>query len=187
MEIQLVITILLFIFVASLIKKSSKKKGTNNVKIPYEETPENKIDYIDLKNAPYKLKYLLTKNEYSFYKELKKIADKNTWLICPKVGMKDLFDITNKESYMKWFGKIAQKHIDFLICDDMLRPKFAIELDDNSHKSDEKKESDRFKDILFLKNDIILHRIKAQVEYSEEYILRNINLIQEKSVPKNTV
>lgn len=46
------------------------------------------INNVDLNNLPYKLKYILTKNEYNFYKELKKYTDKNNLLICPKVGLK---------------------------------------------------------------------------------------------------
>lgn len=93
-------------------------------------------------------------------------------------GIKNLFDITDKKDYMSWFGRIAQKHIDFLICDEKLRPKFAIELDDNSHKNNK---NDSFKDALFKAASLKLIRIRAQIDYSEEYIERNININMENS------
>jgi len=121
-------------------------------------------------DLPYKQKFILTKNEYLFYNELKKITDNQGLIICPKVGLKDLFEITTKDNYMSWFGRIAQKHIDFIICDNKLRPIYGIELDDNSHKTRE--DSDNFKDKLFEKSSIKLIRIKARrnTEYNKEYI-----------------
>lgn len=75
---------------------------------------------------------------------------------------------------MSWFGRIAQKHIDFLICDITLKPKFAIELDDNSHNGSN--DSDEFKNNLFKICDLKIIRIKAQIKYSEEYILKYLEL-----------
>lgn len=113
----------------------------------------------------YRAKDILTKNETSFYRELKKVADKEGLFICPKVGLKDIFEVTDKQNYMSWFGKIAQKHVDFLLCDELLRPLYAIELDDNSHKKRES--SDNLKNVIFGSSSIPLIRVKAKMEYSE--------------------
>lgn len=113
----------------------------------------------------YRAKDLLTKNETSFYRELKKVADKEGLFICPKVGLKDIFEITDRQNYMSWFGKIAQKHVDFLLCDELLRPQYAIELDDNSHKK--RADSDNLKNVIFGSSTIPLIRIKAKMEYNE--------------------
>lgn len=167
MEIVAIIVIAIVV-IPFILKSNSTQKQAPKETLKEENTVEENTV------LPYKMKYILTKNEYLFYKELKKFADANSLLICPKVGLKDLFETTDKKNYMSWFGKIAQKHVDFLICDDMLRPKYAIELDDNSHK--ENKENDKFKNELFKIGKLNLIRIKAQMEYSEEYILRNLDI-----------
>jgi len=95
-------------------------RGTNKTKYKQgasEDWIQGKATNSNDDILPYKSKYILTKNKYLFYKELKKITDRNNLLICPKVGLKDLFEVTDKANYMSWFGKIAQKHIDFLVCD----------------------------------------------------------------------
>jgi len=171
-----IVSILLLLVVAFCIKfLNVVTKKTQYKQEASEEWIYDKATNLNDDILPYKSKYILTKNEYLFYKELKKITDRNNLLICPKVGLKDLFDVTDKANYLSWFGKISQKHIDFLVCDGMLRPKYAIEVDDNSHQNRE--ESDIFKNSLFKNSNIDIIRIKAQREYSEEYILQNLDLI----------
>ena len=54
-------------------------------------------------------------------------------VICPKVGLKDFFFICKGvgKDYMNYFGKIAKKHVDFLLCDPgTMKPICGIELDD---------------------------------------------------------
>ena len=41
---------------------------------------------------------LLTKREYRFYLLLKEVADEYHYIICPKVGVKDLLSVTDKNS-----------------------------------------------------------------------------------------
>lgn len=132
-----------------------------------KKTQVKKSKEINIKDS-FKSKYILTGNEYKFYKVLKKITDQHNLIICPKVGLKDLFEVTNKSNYMAAFSKISQKHIDFLICDNDLHPCAAIELDDSSHKGRE--ENDNFKNELFKYSSIELIRIKAYPDYSEKYV-----------------
>lgn len=167
--IRLLFIIIGALFVANILQaiSQSQKKQKSNSK-------ENANNTINLDEMPYKDKFMLTKNEYIFYNELKKIATEMDWIICPKVGLKDLFEVTTKENYIGHFRRISQKHIDFIICKDDLKPIYAIELDDNSHNSEKAKQSDRFKNELFKKSKIKLIRIKACKEYSKEYIMRNI-------------
>lgn len=167
--IRLLIIIIGALFVANLLQAISQSQKRQK-----RTTKEERSTTINLSEMPYKDKYLLTKNEYHFYRELQKIAAEMNWIICPKVGLKDLFEITTKENYMSHFGRISQKHIDFIIGKDDLKPIYAIELDDNSHNTEKVKQSDNFKDELFEKSRIKLIRIKACKEYSKEYIMRNI-------------
>lgn len=153
----------------------SRPQNTNRQQYnPYTKTFEAEQPKVNLQDMPYKERYILTKNEYIFYNELKKIAEEMGWIICPKVGLKELFEVTTKEGYMTHFGRISQKHVDFIICKNDLKPIFAIELDDNSHNTDKAKQSDAFKNEIFKKSSVKLVRIKACREYSKEYIMRNL-------------
>lgn len=162
--------------IANILGKKKRNKPQEN----YIPTMYNK-EQIENKIYPYKPKFILTKNEYTFFIELQKIAKEMNWIICPKVGMKELFEVTDKQNYMKYFGMISQKHIDFIICKEDMKPIYAIELDDNSHNKQKVKETDEFKNRLFDLSYIKLIRIKAYTEYSKEYIIRNIL----KEEPKN--
>ena len=123
-----------------------------------------------LENLPYRFKYLLTPNEYKFYNELKKFTDENGLLICPKVGLQDLFEVTDKNNYQTFLNKVNRKHIDFLVCDATLKPKYAIELDDKSHEKEKNKVSHDFKDAIFGLAKIPLIRVKAMQQYTKEYV-----------------
>ena len=108
---------------------------------------------------PYAAKHLLTKREYRFYLLLKEVADEYHYIICPKVGVKDLLAVTDKKQYMKYFHKIAQKHVDFVICDKDLYVLFAIELDDTTHATKDAKRRDHLKNKAFAAAGIPLKRI----------------------------
>lgn len=109
---------------------------------------------------PYRAKPILTRREYSFYLLLQREASRRGLIICPKVGVKDLMEVTSRKHYMKYFRQIAQKHVDFVICDRELRVLFAVELDDGSHDTEEAKKRDQFKDRAFKAARIPLKRIR---------------------------
>ena len=46
---------------------------------------------------------------------------------------------------MRWFGKIAQKSVDYVICKKDMTVTLAIELDDGSHKGREQADADKSK------------------------------------------
>lgn len=120
---------------------------------------------------PYHSKFILTGPEYKFYMALKPLLDARDLIICPKVGLKDLFEVNaGTPDRMKYFGKISHKHIDFLICDESLRPLFAIELDDKSHRRADVQERDAFKNRVFESAGFPLYRIPTNKSYSEDYL-----------------
>lgn len=108
---------------------------------------------------PYAARHLLTKREYRFYLLLREVADEYHCIICPKVGVKDLLSVTDQRQYMKYFHKIAQKHVDFVICDQDLYVLFAIELDDSTHETRDARKRDHLKDKAFAAAGIPLKRI----------------------------
>lgn len=108
---------------------------------------------------PYAAKHILTKREYRFYLLLREAADEYHYLICPKVGLKDLLSVTDQKHYMKYFHMIAQKHVDFVVCDHDLHVLFAIELDDSTHETRDAKKRDHLKNKAFAAAGIPLKRI----------------------------
>ena len=98
---------------------------------------------------PYKVKDdFLTNTERSFYHSLKLYVGEKA-VICPKVGLKEVFFIGKGvgKDYMKYLGKIAKKHVDFLLCDPgTMKPICGIELDDISHTNKKSYERDLFID-----------------------------------------
>lgn len=121
---------------------------------------------------PYEARPLLSRREYGFYCLLRRETDSRGLLICPKVGLKDLIGVSVKKNYMKYFRLIAQKHIDFVICDQNLRVLFAIELDDSSHDTKEARRRDHFKDQALRAARIPLKRIREFDEASVKELFR---------------
>ncbi len=130
------------------------------------------IRYFQGKSYPYRACPLLTKREYKFYVLLREEAYKRGLIICPKIGLKDLMEVTNKKHFMKYFAKISQKHVDFVICDEDCQVYFAIELDDSSHDTEKAKEKDLFKDRAFKAAGITLKRIRDFDEASVRKLFR---------------
>ena len=139
--------------------KSKKAANPNYATISTGET-----------NLPYTKKYLLTKTEYNFYKILRIICDNNKIIICPKVRLEDLAEITTKsyKETMKYRGYIKSRHIDFLLCDNDLNILVAIELDDYSHNTNKAAKIDNFKNNFFRTINIRLERIKVGTDYQSQ-------------------
>ena len=137
-------------FVVRDYKKNKKKREEIQRKIMMldnkKSEPVNNEE--DIERLPYRKKYLLTKNEYWFYKNLKEIADKYGYAILAKIRFADLVEVNDeagKSEYMKYFGKIKAKHIDFILCKkENLYPELLIELNDNSHKKEDRIKRDEF-------------------------------------------
>lgn len=120
-------------------------------------TPEEEKD-IDNKNGvaeasdeyPYIKPYLLTKNEWAFYKSLKPITDKYNLHILAKVRLADLISVKkglNNSARNKAFAKIKSKHVDFVLANpENLAVLCAIELDDSSHEKIDRQQRDFFLD-----------------------------------------
>lgn len=96
-----------------------------------QETPQKE------EIIPYHSKYLLTKNEWAFYKKLKETADKYNLHILTKVRLADLVEVDKymqEQAFKKYFSKIMSKHVDFVLCNpENLAVKFIVELEDSSH------------------------------------------------------
>lgn len=113
----------------------------------YEET-EPKPEQEQQAKYPYHFKYLLTKNEWDFYKKIKVVADKYNLHIIAKVRLADLVEVDDYltgNAFNKYFWKIQAKHVDFVLCNPSNLAVIAIlELEDGSHNTAERAERDSF-------------------------------------------
>lgn len=153
--------IILIIIVYLLVDKSILKKENDDTKVKENE------------KLPYKVKEnFLTDAELSFYKSLKLFVGDRA-VICPKVGLKDIFFIGKGigKDYMKYFGKIAKKHVDFLLCDpETMKPLCGIELDDISHTNKKSYERDLFVEKVYKDANFQLIRISTKSGYTQNEI-----------------
>lgn len=126
---------------------------------------------------PYEKKYLLTKNEWYFYKKLKPVADKLGYTVLAKIRMADLIDIKRIYSYserMSYFAKIRSKHVDFALAKpENLLIELLIELDDSSHYKN--KDRDDFVNTVYQKTGYKLLRVFSGEQELENKITAVIN------------
>lgn len=169
----------LLLAIAALIKIFERQKKENKEKYNYSYDKEKLTTEL-----PYKARHLVTPTESIFFKMLKERCDENKLLICPKVRLEDIAEVTTKQNNMKYRGYIKSRHVDFLICKEDLSIIAGVELDDYSHNSSSAQKIDEFKDSLFRTIKIPLFRIKVGNNYDEQlnhlffYILpnnRNVN------------
>lgn len=134
-----ILIIALLVVIAILLMK--QRQPADNTKP--EENKDTKKDY----SQSYQRKYLLTKNEYREYMKLRQYAAEKSLMICPKVRLLDIIEPRKGEKdYKSLFYKVQAKHVDFVICDQDLRIKGILELDDGSHDTPDRKERDEFVD-----------------------------------------
>lgn len=107
------------------------------------ETEDVSIDF----TKAYQAQQLFTKNEWQNYKKLRDAAAAKGYVVCPKVRMLDIVKPRSGEKkYKTLFYKIQAKHVDFVVCDQNMNIKVIIELDDNTHDTQKRKERDEFVD-----------------------------------------
>ena len=165
--------------------KKNKPPNPNIYQMPYQPQPPsvqqnpNAIEIKQNQLYPYIRKNLLTKNEWFFYKGLHPIAQKYNLHILSKVRVADLVTPQSNLSHSEWhtyFNKIKAKHIDFLLCKpENLYPLLAIELDDGSHSTQDRKDRDILVDKIFEKAGIpLIHTMGTK--NLEKSICEKLNL-----------
>jgi hypothetical protein len=92
-------------------------------------------------------------------------------MVFPKVRLADIFFVARPNENMSYINRVAQRHLDFLVCDaTSLRPLAGIELDDASHARPQRQDSDRFLNEVFSSAELPLIRIPAQRSYTAEEV-----------------
>ena len=102
------------------------------------------------KELPYHVRDdFLSPAERSFYGVLTE-GVAGLYVVCPKVNVADLLNVTRLRENRGYFNKIQQKHIDFVLCEPgPMRPVAVVELDDSSHQRRDRQERDEFLDQVF--------------------------------------
>lgn len=131
-----------------------------------EEAAEGSAD------LPYRKKYLLTKNEYRFYKSLRPIADTLGLDVLAKIRMGDLVQPLpnwNKSEWYTQWGRVKSRHVDFALVDPAsMYVKLLIELDDASHNDTQAKETDQFKNDVYASAGYKLLRVRNEHQLEEK-------------------
>lgn len=165
----IVIVVILIIVYDNNRKQRKREELQRKIMMLDSKKPEFVGNDEDIEKLPYRRKFLLTKNEYWFYKSLKEIADKYDFAVLAKIRFADLVEVSaeaDKKEYMKYFGKIKSKHIDFILCKkDNLYPELLIELNDSSHNKEDR-----------IKRDDFVKKIAEKVGYKMVFVDGTQNL-----------
>lgn len=130
---------------------------------------------------PYRVRAdFLSAAEAAFIQVLQHAVGARFWL-CPKVNLNDLLFVPRGPDEVAWRNRIAQKHVDVVLCDrHTLRPLLAIELDDRSHERPDRVARDVFVNEVFAVAQLPLLRVPVQRTY---YVPQLVALI-EQSLPQ---
>ena len=117
---------------------------------------------------PYRLReQFMSTPELALLRVLQNMV-RHHYVICPKVGLNDIFYIVRPNENVHFFNKIFRKHVDFLLCEPgTLKPAFGIELVKPVTKN-ETRETDQFMEDLFLSAGLPLVHIPSSQHYSED-------------------
>jgi len=151
---------------------ANEKSGCLSVIFPFLKRSQKEIASKDL---PYRLRDdFLSPAEFSFYKVLSSIVGARL-AIQSKVRLADIFFVARPNENVAFFNRIAQKHLDFLVCDSVtMTPLFGIELDDASHRQNSRQERDDFVEKVCRVAGLPLLRFPVQREYNPREIAAQI-------------
>lgn len=133
----------------------------------------SKHSYKNNRFLPYRKKYLLTKNEWIFYKKLKPLADRYGLGVIAKIRLADLIEVDTEKTkdFGRFFSRISSKHIDFgLVNPENMEVRYLIELDDSSHSRPERMERDDFINRVCEKTGYVLIRTGGDISEVEKFL-----------------
>jgi hypothetical protein len=127
---------------------------------------------------PYESKgNLLTPAERSFLVVLDEVVG-TQYRIMGQVRLADVIKVrkgVDKKTWGTAFARIRSKHLDFVACDpNDLSIKFAVELDDSSHKRPDRQKRDAFLDQAMEAAQIPLHRFAVKRSYDPQEVRQAI-------------
>lgn len=151
---------------------TAKKPGCLSILLPILRSKGKPATEV----LPYRLRDdFLSPAEFSFFKVLSSVLG-TRFIVQSKVRLADIFFVVPRSrENVAYFNKIAQRHLDFLVCDAItMRPLLGIELDDSSHQHSKRQERDEFVAKVFQAAGFPLLRFPAQREYNPKEIAARI-------------
>jgi len=138
---------------------------------PFEYTPVEE-------DLPYRLRDdFLSPSELSYFSVLRALVGSRV-TICPKVRIADLLFVARPHENRAYFNRIAQRHVDFVLCEaSTMQPLLAIELDDSSHDRPEREDADEFLNSAFEAAALPVVRVPAKHSYSRDEVLSGMRHI----------
>jgi len=145
----------------------------------YQKKTEGRNELVNFKKVYYLKNSLLDKYERAFYESLKKQLPVNL-TIFTKVRIEDFIGVRkNIKEHLKFRGYVRSRHLDFLICDNFMKPVLAIELDGSSHKNARTAEVDERKDNICEAVGLRLERVRVGTNYESESLrIRNLFFVE---------
>lgn len=144
------------------LQKEYNNKIENNITTSYNNYNEDLEKYIAKE-------YIMTKTEIKFYIKLKKITDELNMTIFPQVDLERIIKVSDNNYRDR--NRIKSRNIDYTIVKNTsYKILCCIELDDYTHNTRKAQKADNFKNELFEKVKIPLHRIKVNSYYDKEEI-----------------
>jgi hypothetical protein len=152
--------------------KINEKPGCLSIFLPFLGRSKKKPAAEAL---PYRLRDdFLSPAEFSFYKVLASLVGTRL-TVQSKVRLADIFFVARPNEKIAFFNRIAQRHLDFLVCEaKTMKPLFGIELDDSSHQRSDRQERDEFVEQVFQAARLPLLRVSVQREYDPREIAAKI-------------
>jgi len=154
---------------------STEKQGCLATLFPFlkRKQPEPQPD-----SLPYRLRDdFLSPAELSFYRVLAPLLG-TEYVLQSKVRLADVFFVARPNENPGYFNRIAQRHVDFVVCEaKTMRPRLGIELDDASHARSDRQERDAFVESVFAATELPLLHFPVQREYNPREVAARIATI----------
>lgn len=107
----------------------------------------------------------LTRSETAFFRAVRGVLPDNHHAF-PKVRLSDIVEIkASGRDYWSAFGRISQKHVDFVLCDSSFKPYLVVEVDGASHRRKKQQASDATKDEVLRVSGLPLVRYQVGTEW----------------------
>ncbi len=119
----------------------------------------------DIDPGMYQMRYRLMNNsESSFFHLLQKHLP-DEFHVFPKMRIADIIKTRNGKGYYKQRNKILPKHVDFVVCNENLKPVCAIEVDGKSHDNPVRQDRDDLVEYIFAAVQLQLKRVKVGSDF----------------------
>ena len=151
-------------------------------------TPTPRSDIVMVEELPYRIRDdFLSPAELSYYRVLTTVIGPRA-TVCAKVRLADVLYVSRPHENRAYFNRIAQRHIDFLLCEaSTMEPVLAIELDDSSHHRPDRIESDAFLDEALQAAGLPILRVIPKPAYTHDEVVAALRPLLPSDSPVESV